>query len=466
MTRLALEIHDAGLIAVQHGCSEPSPPSPGIALWDGDRLLVGTEAAARSRRKPRFVHRRFWRDLDTTPAGRPFPRDLTLADLAHAHLSALWDGDGVGDKDGVGDGVDEVLLAVPGPFDEKRLGLLLGIARACGLPVRGLVDAALAATAAAIADGVPGRRFLHLDLELHRAVLSELHRGPELVRRRVEIDDTLGLISLHDRLARGIAERFVAETRFDPLHSAAAEQELVDRLPAWLEKVREAGAVTATLETGGERTVKIEGKELEKVSAEVVEGFLALVRRLKHAGEPVTLLLSPTVSETPGLDHRLLNLRDATIHTLSRGSAARGALLARAAIVIAGEELPFVVRLPLAEATATPNASAEPPGRLPTHLLHDGVARRITGEPLVVGSAIGTDRRGVEVSAVAGVSRRHLSVVRQDGLVVVRDHSSYGTFLNGERVAGLTSLAAGDRLRLGPPDADVPEIEVIAVEDD
>ncbi len=44
--------------------------------------------------------------------------------------------------------------------------------------------------------------------------------------------------------------------------------------------------------------------------------------------------------------------------------------------------------------------------------------------------------------------------------MVVEDHSTYGSHLNGERVAGRAALVAGDRLRLGSPGI---EIELIAV---
>ena len=67
--------------------------------------------------------------------------------------------------------LDEVLLALPGSYSHDQLGLILGIARACGLPVRGLVDAAVAASATR---GATGERRIHLDLELHRAVVTEL----------------------------------------------------------------------------------------------------------------------------------------------------------------------------------------------------------------------------------------------------------------------------------------------------
>jgi pSer/pThr/pTyr-binding forkhead associated (FHA) protein len=49
------------------------------------------------------------------------------------------------------------------------------------------------------------------------------------------------------------------------------------------------------------------------------------------------------------------------------------------------------------------------------------------------------------------VSRLHCSLVREGEAVLVRDASRYGTFVNGERVAGTARLAAGDRLRLGTP---------------
>ena len=50
-----------------------------------------------------------------------------------------------------------------------------------------------------------------------------------------------------------------------------------------------------------------------------------------------------------------------------------------------------------------------------------------------------------------GVSRLHCTLERVDGRTRVRDHSRYGTFVNGERVQGEAELGAGDRLRVGSP---------------
>jgi pSer/pThr/pTyr-binding forkhead associated (FHA) protein len=45
--------------------------------------------------------------------------------------------------------------------------------------------------------------------------------------------------------------------------------------------------------------------------------------------------------------------------------------------------------------------------------------------------------------------------------VVVEDTSTWGTFVNGERIASRAVLAAGDRLRLGTPGI---ELQLIATE--
>ena len=45
----------------------------------------------------------------------------------------------------------------------------------------------------------------------------------------------------------------------------------------------------------------------------------------------------------------------------------------------------------------------------------------------------------------------HCSLQRHGDVVLVEDHSTYGTFLNGARIEGSAPLAAGDRLRLGTP---------------
>ena len=96
-----------------------SPPSPGVALIEGGSIAVGRDATRRARLEPRRIHDGFWRDIDTTTLKRPFPTQLSTADLVHRHLQRIWSE--------VGADAESVVLAVPGSHDERRLGLILPV---------------------------------------------------------------------------------------------------------------------------------------------------------------------------------------------------------------------------------------------------------------------------------------------------------------------------------------------------
>ncbi len=472
MTTLALEIHDAGMVAVDDS-GAVSRPSPGYALLDGDAVITGRAALARAREKPRWVHHRFWHDLDTTPLGKPFPRDLSPADLAHAHLSEVWRSLPE---------AGSVLLAIPGSFSSRQLGLILGIARSCGLPIAGLVDAAVAATATAAAAGHPGRKLYHLDLHLHRVVLTELEMSAPpssaseqlatAARRRVQIADGAGWVALLDAWARRVAELFVHATRFDPLHSAASEQALYRHLPEWLEALRDDELIEATLgPEGRRRTIELTRPDLVAAADEVYDSVLELVLSLKRAGERVTLLLARQIADLPGLEPRLEELRDVATVRLPAGAAARGALATRDQIASTADStagLPFVNRLSFEApppAAAEPAAQAAPEATVdrPTHLLYRGLAYPISRRPFRLGVDLG-DQHGLELEgSVDGISRCHCSVRRRGAEAVVEDHSTFGSLLNGERIDGEATLRVGDRLRLGTPGI---ELQLIAVVDD
>jgi hypothetical protein len=454
----------AGLTAVAEG-GAAFGPSPGYALVDGARVLVGEEALRLSRRHPRLVSSSFWERLDAEPLGPPFPPDLRAADLAHAQLETAWRR--------VGGGVTEVVIAVPPVWSEGQIGLLLGIAQALRIPVVGLADAALAAAAA----GHPGDAQLHVDLDLHGATLTELRRGEALERGRVARADGFGLKPLEDLLVRQLGGAFVRQTRFDPLHDGETEQALFDRLPGWLSQLaRQERAVLSFPHSGREVAIELARAETEAWVVPRVEELAQQLGLLRPPGRPLTILLSSRAARLPGLETRLGRLRDATLVTLPAQAAAAGVLRERDAIRSGPGPLHLVTRLPVrpgqAEEGVAGGAVLLPPrpsiaprpadAKRPTHLLHGAVAHAITAEPLVLGTAPGEGPRAVRLTGEsAGISRSHCRVLLSGAEVVVEDTSTWGTFVNGERIASRAVLAAGDRLRLGTPGI---ELQLIATE--
>jgi pSer/pThr/pTyr-binding forkhead associated (FHA) protein len=61
----------------------------------------------------------------------------------------------------------------------------------------------------------------------------------------------------------------------------------------------------------------------------------------------------------------------------------------------------------------------------------------------------------------SGVSRSHCELALADGELVVRDLSSYGTFVNEKRISGQEVLRPADVIRIGSPGA---ELELVRVE--
>jgi hypothetical protein len=442
---LALKLIDTGLQLVNTR-GRLSRPSPGLALIDGREIAVGVDAECNARIKPRRLHSRFWQDLGIASLTRPFPSYLRTADLAHAHLKAVWEADGGGAR--------EVIAAVPGTYSDDQLALFLGIARDLAIPVRGLVDAAVAAAV----DRELSTSALHLDLHLHRVVLTVLEHGDELVRKAVHTENRVGLLGLRDIWARVIAQAFVRVTRFDPLHVASTEQVLYAQLADHLEALAEKESTEVRIASGGRQ----HAVELDR--ALIVGAADALYERLSAlAGEcapsdDTSLLLSHRAATLPGLVNYLEEGTGLKVVVLHPAAAASGALAHADLIRSMGPEMPFVTRLPGLDARppAPVTVPVTPPAKggrhLPTHLVVDGVAHQIASEPLILGPD------GVEDGSEAthaSVSVRHLA-----GQAVLEAAAGVGMILNGDPLEGRTALAPGDRMRFGEAG---PEILVVSM---
>lgn len=446
MSVLALEINDSDLIAGREGGQWQSL-GPGYALLDPGEPLLGEAARSQARLRPKRLHNRFWSELGVEPLTVPADYAGSNADLACAQLREIWQR--------LGEGVEAALLLVPGSFSRESLGLLLGIAGECGIPARSVVDTAVAA--ARLPDD--GRPALHLDVHLHYVILTEVRSEGGATRGELQLSEAVGLAALEQTWAKAIAEAFIRQTRFDPLHQAQSEQDLFDRLPEWLEAMAAAEDVELSLEHG-ERSLRaaMSRRQLIEVAAPHYERIHRMVETLRLARGPVSLQLSYRAARLPGLEARLADLPDTDVLRLDPGRAVAGALAHRSYLIGPEGPVRYVTSLPEAGAAppaAPPPAEPAPPDDerpAPTHLLAGAVAYGLTETPLTIGAAAQEGERHVTVTgALQGVSRRHCSVRRRGARVVVEDHSRYGTFVNGRRISERATLKAGDVLRVGTP---------------
>lgn len=455
---LCLELIDSGLLLAQrHGNDlDVVADGPGIAVLEDGLTLTGRAAARRAKLKPLLAHSTFWRGLSTEPLIRPSRLASTTADIAYAQASALLEAHKS----------QPLLLAIPAGYSREQLGLLLGVIKETGSNVAGLVDAALAACG----NEPAAARVLHLDLELHQALLSVLEyvggEKPGLRRSRYEIATRQGLFALHQAWLQMIAENFVRKTRFDPLHDANMEQRLADDLPGWLETLHNNPVINVQLQFGDQPLeLELERDQFIAAAEKHYAALLKLVQDARVAGMPIELRISHRVAQLPGLVERLSTLRDCQLRALPLGAAALGALNHEPSIVRPADSLALVYQLPVTRAessTAVTDQASTLSQLRPTHVLFQGRAWRISEQPLAVGWSVEGKSRALALpSSSPGVSRSHCTLVRRNGSVLVEDHSTYGSFVNEERVVGSTPLTVGDRLRLGAPGVTLELIQLV-----
>ena len=418
---ILLELNDAELGLYKDG--RPIYRQPAIAHVGAEQSLFGLEALRLARLHPQQTNQQYLARLNADPLPVPGKQAANHADLVYLHLLELnahlggstgttaaaprstqanatprkrgirlpWKGarkesapaarrNGPHSAPRAGnparaatsgnlpDGGSNLIAAVPGSLTTDQLGVLLGIAQEAGLGIEGFVDSAVLM---ASAGPVPGRCWL-LDLHLTRACLTELHAGEEVVRAGVEEIPGCGLISCLDGWANLLADRFVQDTRFDPLHAADTEQQLFDQLYDWAQSGGDGGEGDFAVEIrhgGHERRVQVPANALRR---KLTQRFSQLAQKLPEGAQ---LLVAPRSAALPGL---LSGLAELGLETGSLPADALDRAFERHCGRIAAGQLSLVTRLPGGGVAREPRTDARPRA---THVLCDNRAWPLDANP-------------------------------------------------------------------------------------
>lgn len=440
MTLLAAHINDAGITVLDS--ERILYREPGFALLEENRLVTGSEAFAHARLNPRRIQNRFWMELGTEPLPDRRFRHLSAADLVSRQLEDIWQR--------ISHAGDSLLLAVPAYTSTDKLALLLGIASEIGVPVAGMVDAAVAATRREYRAAVP----VHVDLGLHVTTLTRLAQPGRVQVERQSVVDASGLLALRDAWLRVIADAFVRQSRFDPLHTAATEQLLQDRLTGWLAQAASGDTVELEVEYRNiTHKAEIESISLMSAAAPVYQRIVGQLRAVYRAEETPAIQLTDRAARMPGLAEALKARVGGEVFLLEPGATSRGLLARCGDMQSASGGVSLVRQLPWDHAALELSRTDEVAvAGQPTHLLLGNRAYAIGAQPLTLGTQRLDGERSIDLGGdMPGVSRRHCSVQQQNGQCVVHDHSRYGTFLNGHPIDGSAVLQVGDLIRLGSP---------------
>ncbi|SEA37162.1 hypothetical protein [Microbulbifer marinus] len=410
-----LEINDSGL-RVFVGTDEVLE-SPGVAVIEHQQILLGTAALMRARSHPTQVNNQFWRRLSLESLKSENNRCRHHADLAYCHLHEVSEHC---------DLPDEVMLAVPGNFTHEQLALLLGIIKESPINAVGLVDAATAC----IGNLAPRGAHQHVELQLHQTLVSRVSVHEQAVLDAAETVTDAGLLNFQDAWARVFTDAFIMQCRFDPLHSAEAEQQLYDLMPQWVSRAMRQGEVMAELD---DRTAKVSLRQLQDASMPILSRVRAMIENLAEPNGIV--FVSHRWAEIPGgaqLAER--------IHLLPHNCIAQAVAKRWQEIHSETEALRMVNALsaaPANEVAVQVNSAAEAAA---THLLfgHRALAAQ---QPLFV-----FWQEGKFSITPTPPDHPAATVTSHAGKLALRVDAGTRLMLNGQEIAAPVNLSAGDRI--------------------
>jgi hypothetical protein len=452
MRPFAIELDDRVVSFARDGQVLSSAPS---AVWDGSTGEVsGANAWSALRSHPTATSTRHLGSLLSQRATTDRAIALVTAELVR-RLAAQ--APAVGER---------VWIAAPASATADGLAAMLAIARYLSLPVDGFVASAVVSAAALRLD----RSAIVLELGMHHAAATSIDRdGGQVRRRRTVLTERGGLMALYQAWLELVSTTMIRRTRFDPLHDAAVEQRLFDSLATWAREADANGATTAVLTKSEERfEVALTRDQFALAAQPVYREILRLVHELRPAGAPLTLVV-PDMLKHLGLRAELEQFVDCQLVSIPDGFAGAATSLLDLPARAGEDPVRLLRRLPLLEQTTfAVSISSDMLGQgrsrsaPPSHLLLSGQVYTLGSDALVVGRAPGGSRAVTLSDGLAGVSRRHCTFTRDRDEIVLLDHSSFGTFVNGERVAERVRVRTGDRVRLGDPGV---ELTLIAVDE-
>ncbi|NND44984.1 MAG: hypothetical protein HKN58_06640 [Xanthomonadales bacterium] len=264
MSLAVLELNDQALLiqAEEGECHA----EPGFASLSLDGIETGDGARASAWRQPQHSYNQYWAHLNQSPLAAAEKHARHHADIAFAQLRHLWQQAGR---------PESLVLLAPGSFSDAQLSQVLGLVGALPCAPAAVIDSGLAGCLGEDGDA------LYVDVQLHQTVVTICRRdGAGL---RVEAQETFpqfGALQVHNTVARHISNLLIDSARYDPLHASDSEQEIFDRLPGWLARLRNETELASKLMTPkGELPFILRRNPVRRLLNERLKSIRAFVSR-------------------------------------------------------------------------------------------------------------------------------------------------------------------------------------------
>lgn len=306
MSMICIDINDCGLKAADESGRQLGARDPGIASlsYEGD-WLYGEAARRNARLAPTETVVGFWDrlHLPDEPVNERLS-ELSSRDAALEHLKGFCNARQIR-----GDAV----FIIPSFFNGKARETLLAIAKEAGLTNCACVDAGLAGFLANRGRlSAKTKQACYLDMTQGAVYGSVLSISEEMVSSAYAAsEDSIGLAALEEAVFLKSDKVCLEQMRIRPSKKGATDQALYDQIPAALDSLKKAGAATLVINS---RQAELVMSDYEEATGAFFDSMVSFVRKLtNNSGEaehPVPVLVSPILSELPGIEDQMKRLPD------------------------------------------------------------------------------------------------------------------------------------------------------------
>jgi hypothetical protein len=302
---------------------------------------------------------------------------------------------------------------------------------------------------------------LHVDATNHCVLITELLVDKGLHRGEVVRIDNIGLLDFTARWASTLGDTFVKQTRFDPFHSAQAEQFLYDQIPRVIASWRAGEEQVSVSNEDAQHTARVETSDLSAAVAGLYQPMVNAIHTQTETNSVTTVILSHRLAHLPGFEASVADHERVRVVTLDEHAVTRAILQHTEYFESPEGQFALVKSKPWQETpSVVPDAEPHPNNgsarNVATHVLIGDALYPLGEDPFVIGTAPTSAHNSFQVTGIVkGVSRQHCSLARRAGQVILDDMSTYGTKVNGKRATSLQPLRVGDRVTLGNPGIEV-----------
>ncbi len=427
--------YDCGVLAGIDNTIVVNSPSYALIEPKGN-ITVGEEAKQQAYLRPREISTHFWNQLSEQSMTKI---SISHAELALHHLKHIWQQAEFASN--------EAILITPSSMRKQDLGLLLGVCKKLDISVTGLVSGAVLASHLMSSE----IQAAYIDLQQQQVCITEFQYKDTTVS--VQSPFTIlpyGFDHIKENCAHTIAQKFIKDTRYDPLHNANDEQQFYDKLSLWLEHLKHKQTIECSLSSNNKTfTIELDQQDLSSTNKNIFDEIAVRLMGHFQNKEQLVIYCSPTCEFAYYLIDFLKQLPGCAVQQVIHLDIIDSALLYSEQIQSSEDNVQYITSLNKKESNAISDLDFSSGSftslcNLPTHILINQTAYLLKDELFIT-----EDENKKQLNVVSSNNIHALCRITVNNMKVeIENINGASIRLNDDPLQTTTTAHLGDQLTM------------------